>query len=75
MYSRFKVGIPSSKKVAFILFNESPLKMLKNVFYFILNVLFVLEIFTVLSRLFGYVQKRFDKKKQPNNRIWSANIL
>ena len=56
-------------------FNESPLKMLKNIFYFMLKVLFVLEIFTVLSRLFGYVQKRLDKKKQPNNEIWSANIL
>ena len=56
-------------------FNESLLKMLKNIFYFMLNVLFVLEIFTVLSRLFGYVQKRLDKKKQPNNGIWSANIL
>ena len=32
--------------------------MTKNAFYFMLKALFVLEIFTVLSRLFGYVEKR-----------------
>ena len=33
------------KKFLFICFNESPLKMMKNVFYFILKALFVLKIF------------------------------
>ena len=38
--------------------------MMKNALYFMLKVLFVLEVFTFLSRLFGYVEKRPDKKKQ-----------
>ena len=31
----FKVGLSPSKKNCFICFNESPLKMMKNAFYFI----------------------------------------
>ena len=34
---------------------ESPLKMMKNAFYFSSNTLFVLKIFKFLSRLFGHV--------------------
>ena len=37
------------KKFLFIRFNESPLKMMKNAFYFILKALFVLKIFRFLS--------------------------
>ena len=37
------------KKLIFNCFNESPLKMMKNVFYFILKTLFVLKIFKFLS--------------------------
>ena len=40
---------------------ESPLKMMKHVFYAMLKTLFVLEIFTFLYRFFGYVEKRLDK--------------
>ena len=40
----FKVGHSSCKKVGFICFNESPLKMVKNSFYTILKPLFVLDI-------------------------------
>ena len=36
--------------------------MMKNAFYFMLKALFVLEIFTFLSRPFGYLEKRFDEK-------------
>ena len=52
-----KVGLSSSKKNPFICFNESPLKMMKNAFHFILKVLFVLKIFTFLCWLFGHVEK------------------
>ena len=52
-----KVGLSLSPKNCFICFNESPLKMIKNVFYFILEVRFVLKIFKVLSGLFGHVGK------------------
>ena len=34
---------------------ESPLKMMKNVFYFTLKALFILKIFKFLSRRFGHV--------------------
>ena len=37
------------KKFLFIYFNESPLKMMKSAFYFLLNALFVLKIFKFLS--------------------------
>ena len=36
--------------------------MTKNAFYFMFKTLFVLEIFTFLSCLFGYVEKRSYKK-------------
>ena len=36
------------KKAYFVCFNESPLKMVKNVFYFKLKALFVLKIFKFL---------------------------
>ena len=37
-----------SKKIIFICFNESPLKIVKNAFYFILKALFVIKIFKFL---------------------------
>ena len=51
---------------------------MKNAFYFMLKALFVLEIFTSLSRHFGYVEKRLDKKAMVNFKIfdvtdWTTN--
>ena len=43
-----KVELSPSKKNRLICFNESPLKMMKNAFYFILKALFVLKIFKFL---------------------------
>ena len=45
---RLKVGVSTSKKIFFICFSDSPSKMMKNAFYFILKALFVLKIFTSL---------------------------
>ena len=45
------------KKVHLICFNEKPLKMMKNVLYFIIKILCVLKIFKFLSCLFGNVEK------------------
>ena len=45
------------KKNCVICLIGSPLKMMKNAFYFILKALFVLQLFTFLSRLFGHVGK------------------
>ena len=36
------------KKVGFICFNENPLKMMKNAFYFIIKVFLVLKLFKLL---------------------------
>ena len=44
-------------KFLFVCFNDSPSKMSKNAFYFILKSLFVLKIFKFLSWLFGHVEK------------------
>ena len=44
-------------KNCFFLFNENPLKMKKNSFYFILKALFILKIIKLLSWLFGHVEK------------------
>ena len=47
----------SLKTESHLCFIESPLKMMKNAFYFILKALFVLKIYKFLSRLFGHVEK------------------
>ena len=41
------------RKNCFICFNDSPSKMMKNAFYFILKALFVLKMFNFLSRILG----------------------
>ena len=53
----FKVKISPSKKICFICFDESPLKIMKNAFYFILKALFVVKIFKFLSRCLSHVEK------------------
>ena len=45
-----------SLKSDFIWFNESPLKMMKNAFYFILRVVLVLKIFKFLCWLFDQLK-------------------
>ena len=67
-----KVWLSPSKKVAFISFNESPLKTMKNAYYFMLKVVFVLEVFTFLSWLFGYVEKRFAEKAVVKFKIYDV---
>ena len=54
---RIKVGLSTSKKICVICWIESPLKMMKNAFYFILKAFLVLKTFKFLSRLFGHVVK------------------
>ena len=45
---------------------------MKNAFYFMLKALFVLEIITFFSSLFGYVEKRLDKKAMVNFKIYDV---
>ena len=66
------------KKFFFVCFNESPLKILENSFYFMSNALFVLQIIKFLSKLFYHVLKRLDQKAKVNFKIcdvtyWTAN--
>ena len=53
-----KLDCHPPKKINFICFNESPLKLVKNTFCSILKALFILKTFNVLSWLIGYVEKR-----------------
>ena len=55
--SLFKVGLSPSKKILFVCFSESPLKMMENAFCFISKALFLLSIFKCLSWLFGHIEK------------------
>ena len=52
-----KVGLSPSKNFFVICLTESPLKMMKNAFYFILTALLVLRILKIFSSLFCYVGK------------------
>ena len=45
------------KKGFFMCIFESPLKMIKNAFCFILKTLFVLKIFIFLSKRFDHIEK------------------
>ena len=45
---------------------------MKNIFYFMLKALLVLEIFTFLFRLFGYVEKRLDQKAIASYKIYDV---
>ena len=56
---KFKDGFSRLRK---FLATESPLKMMKNAFCFILKALFVFKIFNFLSSPFGHVEKRLDQK-------------
>ena len=55
--SWFKVRLTPSKQNCVICVIESPSKMMKNPFYFILKALSVLKIFKTLSWLFGHAGK------------------
>ena len=75
----FKVRLSPFKKDCVSCLIENPLKMMKNTFYFILKALFVLKIFTVLSRLFGHVGKiKLSSKfvtSQPGLQTIAVHIL
>ena len=68
VYSRILIF----QKKNFICFNESPLKLMKNVFCFMLKTIFVLKIFKFLSSLFDHVEKRLDWKRKVNFKIYDV---
>ena len=54
------------------LVTQSPLKIMKNAFYFTSKALFVLKIFKFLSWLFCHVAKRLDKKDTVNVKFYDV---
>ena len=71
-------NLKASQKRFFMFFNEIPLKLMENVFYFTLKALFAFKIFKFLSWLFGYVGRQPDKKVKVNFKIsdvttWETN--
>ena len=50
--------------------NESPLKMMKNAFYFTLTVVLVVKIFKFLCWLFGHLEKRLGEKHMVNFQMY-----
>ena len=73
--SIMKVGLSPSGKNCVICFIESPLKIMKNAFYFILKALFILKIFKVFVMTFwscskkGVIRKIHDKIHDVTGRI------
>ena len=65
-------GAPSALRQFFKI--ETPLKMMKNAFYFALNALVILKIFKFLSWLFGHVAKRLDLKDKANFKLGDAPV-
>ena len=70
---QIKVGLSPSKTGCVICLVESPLKVMKNAFYFILKALFVLKIFKLLSQLFGHVGKTVWLERLQNS--WCHNLV
>ena len=53
---------------------ESPLKMMKNAFYFASKAHFVLKIFKFLCWVFGHVEKGLDKKNEVNLKFCEVTV-
>ena len=51
---------------------ETPLKMIKNAFYFTSKALFVLKIFKLFFRLFGHEEERPNKKDKVNFKFYDV---
>ena len=65
-------GVDILKAPSKVLVSESPLKKMKNAFYFTLKTLFFLKIFKLLSWSFGYAGKWLDYKDQVNFKIYDV---
>ena len=51
---------------------ESPLKLMRNAFYFTLEALFILKIVKFLSLLLGNIEKQLDYKDNVNFNIYDV---
>ena len=57
MQINIKDELSPSKEILLICFNESHLRMIKNPFYFVLKVIFILKLFKFLSLFSAHVKK------------------
>ena len=64
-----KVGLSPSKKNCVVCLIKIPLKMMKNIFYFILKALFVLKIFKFCLDILVMLEKRLHYKDKGNFKI------
>ena len=71
--STLKVGPWPFKRISFICFNRSPLKMMKNAFCSILKALVVLKIY-FFSWLFGYVENTAWLEIKVNFKIYDITV-
>ena len=53
---------------------ESPLKIMKNAFYFTLKLIFALKIFWFLSSLFGHIEKQLNYKHEVNFKFYDVTV-
>ena len=67
-----KVGLSPSRKICFICFNESFLKMMKNTFYFISKALFVLKDLSFYLEFLVIQKKLLDQKDKVNFEIYNV---
>ena len=63
---------PTIQNISFYLLQWEPLKSLRNVSYFMLKALFLIEIFKFLCWLFGHVEKQPNKKAVVNFKIYDV---
>ena len=52
--------------------NKSPLKMMKNAFYFTSKAIFILKILKFLLWIFGHVSKQFDQEDMVNFKFYDV---
>ena len=72
----FKVGLSPSKKQLFYLFQWKPFKMMKNFFYFILKVFFVLKIFEFFSWQKVHMEKAaWLERLDSFQNLWRHNLV
>ena len=64
-----KSQLPSMEKANFIWFDESPLRMMKNVFSFIIKALLILKLFKFSSCIVWSCRKWLEKKAKANFKI------
>ena len=70
--TEFKVGLSPSKKKFITCFNDSPSKMMKNAFYFILKAFCSLDNLSFCLDFLGMQKKRLDQKDKINFEIYDV---